>query len=110
MGLAVFDVASSELLDQDDLDEAGSALQACNAAAILVYEKRWAAGLLGFLHLVPGRGRRVERLELGVVGLELGQVGAQLSRGLRVRFPRCAGGADQPVRAARASTPEGYCP
>ncbi|MFD3757708.1 DUF6325 family protein [Streptomyces sp. NPDC058622] len=41
--LAVFDGASSELLDQDDLDEAGNALQPGNAAAILVYENRWAA-------------------------------------------------------------------
>ncbi|MFJ7266899.1 DUF6325 family protein [Streptomyces sp. NPDC099050] len=43
MGLAVFDGVSSELLDQEDLDEAGNALQPGNAAAILVYENRWAA-------------------------------------------------------------------
>uniref|UniRef100_A0AAU2K1X2 DUF6325 family protein n=1 Tax=Streptomyces sp. NBC_00049 TaxID=2903617 RepID=A0AAU2K1X2_9ACTN len=43
LGLAVFDGVSSELLDQDDLDEAGHALQPGNAAAILVYENRWAA-------------------------------------------------------------------
>ncbi|MFD9356975.1 DUF6325 family protein [Streptomyces sp. NPDC060031] len=43
LGLAVFDGVSSELLDQDDLDEAGNALQPGNAAAILVYENRWAA-------------------------------------------------------------------
>lgn len=30
-------------LGQDDLDEAGNALQPGNAAAILVYENRWAA-------------------------------------------------------------------
>ncbi|MFD9334631.1 DUF6325 family protein [Streptomyces sp. NPDC060028] len=43
MGLAVFEGVSSELLDQGDLDEAGHALQPGNAAAILVYENRWAA-------------------------------------------------------------------
>ncbi|MFG2981808.1 DUF6325 family protein [Streptomyces sp. NPDC048258] len=41
--LSVFEGASSELLGQDDLDEAGNALQPGNAAAILVYENRWAA-------------------------------------------------------------------
>ncbi|MFD3328077.1 DUF6325 family protein [Streptomyces sp. NPDC058701] len=41
--LSVFEGASSALLGQDDLDEAGNALQPGNAAAILVYENRWAA-------------------------------------------------------------------
>ncbi|MEU3062825.1 DUF6325 family protein [Streptomyces subrutilus] len=41
--LTVFDGASSELLGEDDLEEAGRALQPGNAAAILVYENRWAA-------------------------------------------------------------------
>ncbi|MGW7101894.1 DUF6325 family protein [Streptomyces sp. NPDC054838] len=43
MDLTVFEGASSELLGQDDLEEAGNALQPGNAAAILVYENRWAA-------------------------------------------------------------------
>ncbi|GHI85903.1 DUF6325 family protein [Streptomyces xanthophaeus] len=43
LGLTVFDGVSSELLDQDDLDDAGNALQPGSAAAILVYENRWAA-------------------------------------------------------------------
>ncbi|GLV96798.1 DUF6325 family protein [Streptomyces lavendulae] len=43
VSLSVFDGASSDLLDQDDLDEAGNALEPGNAAAILVYENRWAA-------------------------------------------------------------------
>ncbi|WP_199885322.1 DUF6325 family protein [Streptomyces sp. CB00455] len=43
MGLSVFEGASSQLLDQDDIDEAGAALQPGNAAAVLVYENRWAA-------------------------------------------------------------------
>ncbi|MFB7467818.1 DUF6325 family protein [Streptomyces sp. NPDC056224] len=43
LSLSVFEGASSELLGQDDLEEAGNALQPGNAAAILVYENRWAA-------------------------------------------------------------------
>ncbi|WP_328929122.1 DUF6325 family protein [Streptomyces sp. NBC_00190] len=43
LSLSVFDGASSELLGQDDLEEAGNALQPGNAAAIMVYENRWAA-------------------------------------------------------------------
>ncbi|MFD8980195.1 DUF6325 family protein [Streptomyces sp. NPDC059564] len=42
-GWSVFEGASSDLLDQSDLDEAGNALQPGNSAAILVYENRWAA-------------------------------------------------------------------
>lgn len=49
MGLAVFDGVSCALLDQDDLDEAGNPLQPGNAAAILVYENRWAAPFAGAL-------------------------------------------------------------
>lgn len=41
--LAVFQGASSGLLDEDDLDEAGNALEPGTAAAILVYENVWAA-------------------------------------------------------------------
>lgn len=41
--LAVFVGASSGLLDEEDHEEAGVALQAGSAAAILVYENRWAA-------------------------------------------------------------------
>ncbi|MGW0753339.1 DUF6325 family protein [Streptomyces sp. NPDC002587] len=43
LSLSVFEGASSELLGQDDLEEAGNALQPGNAAAVLVYENRWAA-------------------------------------------------------------------
>ncbi len=49
IGLSDFEGASSELLGQDDLDEAGNALQPGNAAAILVYENRWAAPFAGAL-------------------------------------------------------------
>ncbi|MET9888330.1 DUF6325 family protein [Streptomyces sp. NPDC006430] len=43
--LSVFEGASSGLLDQDDIDEAGTALEPGNSAGILVYENTWAAPL-----------------------------------------------------------------
>ena len=43
LDLAVFEGASSGLLDDDDLEEAGSAIQPGSAAALLVYENVWAA-------------------------------------------------------------------
>ncbi|OQR61663.1 DUF1269 domain-containing family protein [Streptomyces maremycinicus] len=43
LDLAVFEGASSGLLGQDDIEEAGSALSPGNSAAILVYENLWAA-------------------------------------------------------------------
>lgn len=43
LDLAVFEGASSGLLGEDDLEEAGSALEPGNSAGILVYENLWAA-------------------------------------------------------------------
>ncbi|MFH0515935.1 DUF6325 family protein [Streptomyces sp. M41] len=43
--LTVFEGASSGLLDQDDLDDAGAALEPGNSAAVVVYENLWAAPL-----------------------------------------------------------------
>ena len=43
--LTVFEGASSGLLDQGDLDEAGAALEPGNSAAVIVYENLWAAPL-----------------------------------------------------------------
>ncbi|MER7538771.1 DUF6325 family protein [Streptomyces sp. NPDC097704] len=45
LDLAVFEGSSSGLLGQDDLDEAGAALEAGNSAGIIVYENLWAAPL-----------------------------------------------------------------
>jgi len=42
LDLAEFHGASSGLLGQDDLDEAGAALEPGASAAILLYENRWA--------------------------------------------------------------------
>jgi hypothetical protein len=43
LDFAVFEGASSGLLGQDDLDEAGVALEPGSSAGILVYENVWAA-------------------------------------------------------------------
>ena len=40
---AVFEGASSGLLSEDDIGEAGNALEPGTSAALLVYENRWAA-------------------------------------------------------------------
>ena len=45
LDLTVFGGASSGLLDQDDLDEAGSVLEPGSSAGVLVYENLWAAPL-----------------------------------------------------------------
>lgn len=44
LDLIQFEGAQSGLLGQDDYDEAGSALEPGAAAAILLYENRWARG------------------------------------------------------------------
>ncbi|MEU9860242.1 DUF6325 family protein [Streptomyces sp. NPDC047971] len=41
--LTVFEGASSGLLDQSDVDDAGSALEPGNSAGVIVYENLWAA-------------------------------------------------------------------
>jgi Family of unknown function (DUF6325) len=41
--IEVFEGASSDLLGQEDFDEVGAALEPDEAAAVLVYENRWAA-------------------------------------------------------------------
>ena len=43
LDLAVFEGASSGLLDQEDLDEAGGVLEPGSSAGLLIYENRWAA-------------------------------------------------------------------
>ena len=41
--LAVFDGASSGLLDQEDIDNTGAIIERESAAGLLVYENRWVA-------------------------------------------------------------------
>lgn len=45
LDLAVFEGASSGLLDEEDLAEAGGVLEPGSSAAVLVYENLWAAPL-----------------------------------------------------------------
>lgn len=45
MDLTIFEGASSGLVGQDDIDEAGVALDPGSSAAILIYENLWAAPL-----------------------------------------------------------------
>ena len=59
LDLAVFEGASSGLLGQDDLDEAGAVLEPGSSAGLLVYENRWAAPFAAALR--RGGGHRVAR-------------------------------------------------
>lgn len=47
--LTIFEGASSGLLPDEDVDEAGGVLRAGSSAAILVYENRWAAPMVAAL-------------------------------------------------------------
>jgi len=55
LDLAIFEGASSGLLGKDDLDEAGTALEPGNSAAVLVYENLWAAPLASALRRGGGQ-------------------------------------------------------
>jgi hypothetical protein len=43
LDLAIFEGASSGILDEDDINEAAAAVEGGSSAAVLVYENRWAA-------------------------------------------------------------------
>lgn len=49
LDLAVFEGASSGLLDESDLADAGTVIEAGSSAAILVFENRWAAPFVAAL-------------------------------------------------------------
>jgi hypothetical protein len=55
LDLAVFEGASSGLIGEDDLAEAGGVLEAGSSAGILVYENVWAAPLAAALRRGGGR-------------------------------------------------------
>jgi hypothetical protein len=44
LDLAVFEGASSGLIDDDDIAQSGGVIESGSAAALLVYENRWASG------------------------------------------------------------------
>jgi hypothetical protein len=49
LDMAVFEGASSGLVDQDDVEAAGGVLEPGSSAAILIYENSWAGPLAGAL-------------------------------------------------------------
>jgi hypothetical protein len=65
LDLMVFEGASSNLLGDDDLEEAGGALAAGSAAAVLLFENTWAEGLVHAL-----RGSGAELVAAGYVPLD----------------------------------------
>jgi hypothetical protein len=54
MDLAVFEGASSGLLDQEDLGDAGTVLQPGSSAGILIFENRWATDFVQALRRSSG--------------------------------------------------------
>ncbi|EGX58599.1 hypothetical protein SZN_16892 [Streptomyces zinciresistens K42] len=79
--LTVFEGASSGLLDQGDLDEAGAALEAGNSAAVIVYENLWAAPLAralrrGGAEVVAGGRISVDALTASLEAAEAASAGA----------------------------------
>lgn len=62
---AVFEGASSGMLDQGDLDEAGGAIEPGTSAAVLIWENLWAAPLANAL-----RGNGAEVVARGAVPLD----------------------------------------
>jgi Family of unknown function (DUF6325) len=55
LDLAVFEGASSGLLDSEDLEEAGSVLEPGSSAGVLVYENVWAAPFASALRRSGGQ-------------------------------------------------------
>jgi len=55
LGLSAFEGASSGLVGEDDIQEAGGALQPNSSAGILVYENVWAAPLAREVRLSGGQ-------------------------------------------------------
>jgi len=49
LDLLVFEGVSSGIISEDDINEAGKAVESGAAAAILIYENHWAAGFAGAL-------------------------------------------------------------
>lgn len=65
--LAVFDGASTNLLAQEDVDEAGTVIQPDSTAFVLLYENRWAAPLARAMR--RGGGQLVATGHLPLQGL-----------------------------------------
>ncbi|MGW1274392.1 DUF6325 family protein, partial [Streptomyces sp. NPDC002491] len=82
--LTVFEGASSGLLDQGDLDEAGAALEPGNSAAVIVYENLWAAPLAralrrGGAQMVAGGRIPVDALVASLDAMESARPGGAVT-------------------------------
>jgi Family of unknown function (DUF6325) len=65
--LAVFEGASSGMLDDADIDEVAAAIGLDSAACILVYENRWAAPLARAMRIGGGQLVASERLPIQAI-------------------------------------------
>lgn len=73
---AVFEGASSGLLGDDDLEEAGGVLQPGTSAAVLVWENRWAAPVATALRRSGGQLVASGRIPVQAILASLDQVEA----------------------------------
>ena len=74
LDLAIFEGASSGLLDEDDVIEAAAAVEGGSSAALLVYENRWAAPFAAAVRRGGGQlvaaGRIPVQAMLAALGIE----------------------------------------
>ena len=75
--LAVFEEASSGLLDQTDIDNAAAVIDRDSAAGLLVYENRWAAPLVGAWRRAGGELIATGRIPLDAVVAQLDALDAR---------------------------------
>ena len=75
--LAVFEGASSGLLDQSDIDNAAAVIDRDSAAGLLVYENRWAAPLAGAWRRAGGQLVASGRIPLDAVVAQLDALDAR---------------------------------
>src|SRR5262249_35716040 len=77
--LAVFEGASSGLLDQNDIDNAAAVIDRDSAAGLLVYENRWAAPLTSAWRRAGGQMVASGRIPLDAVVAQLDALDARSS-------------------------------
>ena len=74
LDLAIFEGASSGILDEDDINEAAAAVEGGSSAAVLVYENRWAAPFAAAVRRGGGQlvaaGRIPVQALLAALGIE----------------------------------------
>jgi hypothetical protein len=83
-GLTAFEGATSGLLGQDDIEEAGQAIGAGSTAAILMYENRWAAPFARALRRNGARLVAVGRIPVQDLVAALDAVEADVEAGAEV--------------------------